>query len=49
MKKVNPSCDTYNCVDSSILTKILNASLERYFFPGQLKLAELTPVVKKMS
>ena len=31
----------------SILTKILNTSFERGCFPNQLKLAEVTPVVKK--
>ena len=38
-----------DCVDScmSILTKILNTSLERGCFPNQLKLAEVTPVFKK--
>ena len=37
------------CVDSyiSILTKILNTSLQRGYFPNQLKLAEVTPVFKK--
>ena len=37
------------CVDSyiSVLTKILNASLERGCFPNQLKLAEVTPVFQK--
>ena len=37
------------CVDSyiSILTKILNSSLEGGCFPSQLKLAEMTPVLKK--
>ena len=37
------------CVDSyiTILTKILNKSLERGFFPSQLKLAEVTPVFQK--
>ena len=37
------------CVDSyiSILTKILNTSLERGCFLNQLKLAEVTPVIKK--
>ena len=37
------------CVDSniSVLTKILNTSLERGCFPNQLKLAEVTPVFKK--
>ena len=37
------------CVDSyiSILTKILNTSLERGCLPSQLKLAEVIPVLKK--
>ena len=37
------------CVDSyiSVITKILNTSLERGCFPGQLNLAEVTPVFKK--
>ena len=37
------------CGDSyiSILTKILNISLERGRFPNQLKLAEMTPIFKK--
>ena len=38
-----------SCVDSyiSVLTKILNTSLERSCFPNQLNLAEVTPVFKK--
>ena len=38
-----------NCVGSyvSILTIILNTSLERSFFPNQLKLLEMNPVFKK--
>ena len=37
------------CVDSyiSVLTKILNTSLERGCFPNQLKLAEVTSLFKK--
>ena len=37
------------CVDSyiSILTEILNASLERGCFPNQLKLVEVTHVFEK--
>ena len=37
------------CTDSfiSILTKILNISLERGRFPNQLKLVEVTPIFKK--
>ena len=37
------------CADSyiSILTKILNISLERGRFPNQLKLAEMTSIFKK--
>ena len=37
------------CVYSyiSVLTKILNTSLERDRFPNQLKLAEVTPIFKK--
>ena len=37
------------CVDSyiSVLTKIPNTSLERGSFPNQVKLAELTLVLKK--
>ena len=37
------------CVDSyiSVLTKILNTSLERGCFQNQLKLAEMNPVFKK--
>ena len=37
------------CVDSyiSVLTKILSASLERGYFPNQLKLVEVTPVFQK--
>ena len=37
------------CVDSyiSVLTRILNTSLESGCFPNQLKLAEMTPVFKK--
>ena len=53
-KKVNLTGDTpagilKGCVDSyiSILTKILNTSLERGYFPNQLKLVEVIPVFKK--
>ena len=37
------------CVDSyiSVLTRILNTSLESGCFPNQLKLAEVTPVFNK--
>ena len=37
------------CVDSyiSVITKILNTLLKRGCFPGQLNLAEVTPVFKK--
>ena len=36
------------CVDPyiSVLTKILNTSLERGCFPNQLRLAEVTPAFK---
>ena len=40
---INGCVDSYN----SVLTKILNTSLERSCFPNQLKLAEVTPVFKK--
>ena len=54
-KKVNltgdiPADILKRCVDSyiSVLTKILNTSLERGCFPNQLILAEVTPVLKKV-
>ena len=53
-KKENLTGDTpadmqKGCVNSYIfvLTKILNASLERGCFPNQVKLAEVTPALKK--
>ena len=38
-----------DCVDSyiSILTKILSTSLERGYFPNQLKLAEVDPCIQE--
>ena len=52
-KKSNLTCDTpaeilKSCVNSyiSLLTKILNTSLERSCFSNQIKLAEVTPVLK---
>ena len=54
MKKANVTGDIpagilKRCVDSyiSILTEILNASLERGCFPNQLKLAEVPRVFEK--
>ena len=53
-KKANLTGDIFvgilkACLDSrtSILTKILNTSLERGCFQNQPKLAEVTPVFKK--
>ena len=44
-----PAGKPKGCVDSyvSVLTKILNTSLESVCFPNQLKLPEVTPVFKK--
>ena len=44
-----PAGKLKGCVDSyvSVLTKILNTSLESVCFPNQLKLPEVTPVFKK--
>ena len=53
-KRGEPNWDTpvgilKDCVDSyiSILTKILSTSLERGYFPNQLKLAEVDPCIQE--